>query len=229
MRQASAMRAKDVMTVDVVSVGPDDTVETAVRLMLDNRVSGLPVVGGDGALLGVVTEGDLMARVELTSDEPWRRHPTAGDPDALARYVKDHSARVADVMVTGTVTAEEATPLSELAETMARNHIRRVIVTRDGKVAGIVSRADLIRGLVTAPEAEPSPVDDELRRKVMNRLHVELGLSRSDTGVTIRDGKVVLWGTVPSEEELKAAEVAAETLAGAERVTSYLRVQPPGR
>jgi len=217
------------MSVDVVTVGPDDTVEDAVRLMLEHRVSGLPVVDGAGTLLGVVTEGDLMARVELKSDEPWRRHPAVGDPEALAAYVKSHSGRVADVMNTGAVTADEATPLSELADMIARHHIRRIVVTRDGRVAGIVSRADIIRGLVTAPEAEPSPVDDDLRRKVLNRLHVELGLPRSDTGVTIRDGKVVLWGTVPTEEELKAAEVAAEGLAGADRVVSYLRVQPPAR
>jgi CBS domain-containing protein len=221
------MRAKDVMSVDVVTVGPDDSVERAVKLMLEHRISGLPVVDPDGNLLGVVTEGDLMDRVEITSDEPWRRHPAVGDKQSLSEYVKSHSARVGDVMVTEAVTADEATPLAELADMMARHHIRRVIVTREGKVAGVVSRADLIRGFVTAPEAEPGPVDDDLRRKVLNRLHVELGLSRSDTGVTIRDGKVVLWGTVPTEEELKAAEVAAETLAGADRVVSYLRVQPP--
>lgn len=217
------------MSVDVVTVGPDDSVGEAARLMLEHHVSGLPVVGPDGALLGVVTEGDLMSRVELKSDEPWRRHPVAGNTEALAAYVKSHSARVADVMQRDVVTADEATPLSEIAEMIARHNIRRLVITKGGRLAGIVSRADLIRGLVTAPETEPSPVDDELRRRVLNRLHVELGLSREDTGVTIRDGKVVLWGTVPTTEELKAAEVAAESLAGAERVVSYLRVQPRGR
>jgi CBS domain-containing protein len=217
------------MSVDVITVKPQDTVEAAVRLMLENRISGLPVVDADGTLLGIVTEGDLMGRVELKSDEPWRRHPAAGSREALADYVKSHSGTVADVMSADVVTADEATALSDLADLIARHHIRRVIVTKDGKVCGVVSRSDLIRGIVTAPEAEPSPDEEDLRRQVLNRLHVELGLSRADTGATIRDGKVVLWGTVPSEEELKAAEVAAQSVAGPDRVTSYLRVQPPPR
>jgi len=230
LRQASAMRAKDVMSVEVVTVGPDDSVEHAAGLMLEHRVSGLPVVDEKDALLGIVTEGDLLHRVELRSDEPWRRHPAAGREEAVAQYIKTHGRTVGDVMHKGVVTVEETAPLSQVADVMAREHIRRVVVTRDGAVAGIVSRADLIRGMVSAPQSEPSRDEDAMRRAILTRLHVDLGLPRAATGVTIRDGEVVLWGTVPSDEERKAAQVAAENVAGADRVVSYLRVagQPTG-
>jgi CBS domain-containing protein len=221
------MRAKDVMSVEVVTVTPDDSVAHAAALMLEHHVSGLPVVDADGALRGIVTEGDLLDRVELKSDEPWRRHPAAGREEAVANYIKTHARTVGDVMHQGVVTVETTTPLSEVADVMAREHIRRVVVTREGRVAGIVSRADLIRGMVSAPETAPSQDEDALRREILTRLHVDLGLPRSATGVTIRDGKAILWGSVPSEEERKAAQVAAENVAGADRVVSYLRVAGP--
>ena len=223
------MKARDIMSVNVVSVGPDDTVAHAAELMMSSGVSGLPVLADDGVLMGIITEGDLMGRSALKGEDTWRRHPAAGGPEALQDYVKSHGMLVKDVMSRDVVTADLEATLPEIAELLACHHVKRVLVLRGERVAGVVSRADLIRGMVTSQQADTVSGSEEVRREVLNRLHVELGLSRSDTGATIRDGKVVLWGTVGSEEELRAARVAAESVPGAKQVVSYMRLirKPP--
>lgn len=219
------MKARDIMSVDVLTVGPEDTVVHAAELMLSRKVSGLPVIADDGVLMGIITEGDLMRRPELKGEDVWRKHPAGASERALGEYVKSRGTRVRDVMSQDVVTVDLDAELPQIAALLAHHDVRRVLVMRGEAVAGIVSRADLIRGIVTAQDAETGTGSEEIRREVLNRLHVELGLPRSDTGATIRDGKVVLWGTVASEEELRAARVAAESVPGARSVVSYMRLE----
>lgn len=219
------MKAKDIMSVDVVSVGADEPVERAIELMLNHQISGLPVVASDGVLMGMLTEGDLMGRVELRRADTWLQRPAMMDA-ALQDYVKAHGMAVRDVMTKDVVIADEDTPIEELADLIARHHVKRLVIVRGEHVVGIVSRVDLIRGMVGADDIGETASSTDLRRRILNRLHVELGLPRSATDATVRDGKVILWGTVVSEEELKAARVAAESLAGPTTVVNYMRVEP---
>lgn len=222
------MKARDVMSVDVVAVGPDDTVTHAAHLMLTHHISGLPVVAADGVVMGIVTEGDMLRRAELRASDTWLRSPASPRmKSSVEDYIKGHATRVSDIMSKEVVTADDDAPLHDLAELMARHNVKRILIVRGERVIGIVSRTDLIRGFVTAEGFERAPTDAKVRRDVLNRLHVELELPRSDVGATIRDGKVILWGVVDDERALKAAHVAAESVPGVTSVVSYLRVEAP--
>jgi CBS domain-containing protein len=144
------MQATDVMQRDVAAVAPDDTVIEAARLMLKHHVSGLPVIGERGALIGIVSEGDLLHRVENDTDRnpPLWRMIFASPARLEAEFVKSTGSRVKDVMTRDVVTVAEETLLADIAELFERRHIKRVPVLRDGKLVGIVTRTDLMRALV---------------------------------------------------------------------------------
>ena len=141
------MKAKDVMTVDVVSVSPDHSVRHAARIMLDHRISGLPVIDDDGRVVGIVTEGDLMRRSELGVQAlaPVDRQSSTEESNAGA-YVKSHSWKVADVVTSDPIKVDEETPLPRIAALTAPGDdaIRRSILTRLREDAGInVDELDL--------------------------------------------------------------------------------------
>lgn len=149
------MQAIDVMHGDPVTVMPTDTVDHAVRVMLEHRISGVPVVDQDGNLAGIVTEGDLLHRVENDTDRV--RSPLSqlfASPARLkAEFVKSTGSKVKDVMAPNVVTVSESALLADIADLFDRHHIKRVPVMRDGKVVGIVSRTDLLRALVGSGSA----------------------------------------------------------------------------
>lgn len=144
------MQAIDVMHRDPVTVMPTDTIDHAARAMLEHRVSGLPVVDHDGNLVGIITEGDLVHRVENDTDRA--RSPLSQvfvSPARLrAEFVKSTGRQVKDVMARNVVTVSESTLLADIADLFDRHHIKRVPVMRDGKVVGVVSRTDFLRALV---------------------------------------------------------------------------------
>jgi CBS domain-containing protein len=144
------LQARDVMCSEVVRVSPKATVVEAAKLMIAHRVSGLPVVDAAGQLVGVISEGDLLRRVELGTE------PTDGQHWSLelARdFLKAHSRYVEDVMTTKVASVLENTPLPEIARLLQLMRLKRVPVTKRGEVVGVISRADLLRVLVN--EAEP--------------------------------------------------------------------------
>jgi len=148
------MRARDVMVRAVATTTPDATVETVARLMINLRISGVPVLDRNGQLVGIVTEGDLLRRVETGTEHRRSRWSDwfSGNARLAAEYVKAHARRVEDVMTRKVVTIEELAGLDEIAELMESNGIKRVPVVHDGKIVGIVSRADLCWRV-----AEPRP------------------------------------------------------------------------
>jgi CBS domain-containing protein len=144
------MQASDVMSTELVTVSPRDTVDHAARVMLEHRISGLPVVDDEGHLVGIVSEGDLLHRVENDTD---RSHSLLGQifasPARLAtEFLKSAGRNVKDVMTPNPVTVPESALLADIAELFDRNRIRQVPVLRDGRLVGIVSRVDLLRALV---------------------------------------------------------------------------------
>jgi CBS domain-containing protein len=222
------MQASDVMTSPVITVTPQaDVRETAERL-LENRISALPVVDDAGTLVGIVSEGDLMRRAETGTQRRaswWLSLLT--DPEARARpYVKSHGRRVADVMTSRVVTVEEDTPLATIAETLEKHRIKRVPVLRDAKVVGIVSRADLLHGLIASRSA-PSPSGDDrtIKTVILDNLR-EAGISRRLLNIVVSGGDVHIWGVVETQEELDAIRVAAEEAPGVKSVTCNIDVLP---
>jgi CBS domain-containing protein len=223
------MRAKDVMVRAVATTTPDTTVETVAKLMINLRISGVPVLDRNGQLVGIVTEGDLLRRVETGTDRRRSRWSEwfSGTARLAAEYVKSHARRVEDVMTRKVVTVEELAGLDEIAEAMESNGIKRVPVMHDGKIVGIVSRADLLQ--VLASGGVPSEAEDSDRR-IRERLLAELGkqewASPTEANIVVSDGVVHFWGTAGSEEERTALRVLAENIPGVRGVEDHMIAGP---
>lgn len=206
------MQASDVMTIGAATIRPDAPIEEAARLMLDHRISGLPVIDDAGKLVGMVTEGDLLRGPG--SDGGGERHgglqTLLGPKEPDGRPGLPPLATVADVMSRPPVTVMENTPVHEVVATLQRHGIKRVPVTREGRVVGIVSRADLLRQLARLAEEMPSAnaEDRALRQRVVDRLEREPKPGWASVNVLVREGSVELRGAT-TDPDLRARLVAA--------------------
>lgn len=216
------MQARDVMNTNVVTISLGHSVRHAAMAMLDNRISGLPVVADDGKLAGIITEGDLLRRAELGGQV--LHAPDEGAAIDAATYVKSRSWRVSDVMSGDVAIVDEDTPVAVIARIMHQRGIKRIPVLRDGDIVGIVSRADLLRAIVTSEDEHTAMSDEAIKRAIETRLHADLGLSATATGATVENRHVALWGEVGSETERQAARVAAEGIHGISTVTNNMTV-----
>lgn len=220
------MKVSDVMTPKVISVVPSDRIADAIRLMLDNRISGLPVIDAAGRLVGMVTEGDLLRRAETgTTRHRARWLQFLLSPGRLAdEYVHTHGRRVDEVMTCDVVTAAEATSLDTVVQLMERHGIKRLPVVRDGKVIGIVSRANLLHALVAvgdAPERNGA-LDAVIRQRILDEIEREPWGPRYSIDVVVRDGRVDLWGSLFEERERQALRVVAENVPGVREVHDHM-------
>jgi CBS domain-containing protein len=227
------MRASDVMVVNVVSVLSNASVREVARILLSNQISAVPVVDEIGRLIGIVSEGDLMRRAELGTEHHrswWLRAFSGKDKEALAvEFLKSHSHSVADVMTRDVISAALDTPLRDIAGLLEKNHIKRVpIVDEEGKVLGIVSRANLIQALATLLEdTDQAGADDTtIRQKVMAQFRSEEWSKYSTLNATVQGGTVELWGFVGSEAEKEAARVTAELVPGVRAIENNVIVRP---
>jgi CBS domain-containing protein len=225
------MKAADVMVSAVISVRPNARVEEVARILLANRISAVPVINEEGELLGIVSEGDLMRRAEAGTERrrSWWLEQLTGKQALAAEYVRSHSHKVTDVMTRSVITAIPDTPLGEIATLLEKNRIKRVPIVQNGKVVGIVSRANLLQALASTPAkdaAAPRADDSEIRDKVLSRLNGELWRPLL-LNVTVNDGNVDLWGFVSSNDEKKAARIAVEGIVGVKSINDYLTIPPP--
>ncbi|SAK91035.1 HPP family protein [Caballeronia ptereochthonis] len=220
------MRAADIMTTSVISASPDMSVRQAAGTMVFAGISGMPVIDEDGRLLGIVTEGDLMHRAEIGTGvrhRAWWLELVASTRELAGQYVKEHARKVRDVMSTDVTTVTEMCPVADIAELLERRRIKRVPVTRDGKVVGVVSRANLIRALVTmAPEmpAAAENGDHAIRADVLAAMEGQ-PWALAPENVIVESGTVHLWGPVVSAEEGNAVRVAAENVPGVNEVVTH--------
>lgn len=225
------MRAIDVMTPNVITVNPETSVQGLAMLLSERAISAAPVVDSSGRMLGIVSEGDLLHRAELGTERPderrhswWLEHFASG----LARdYVKSHGRAVKDIMTRDVITVVEETNLADVAMLLETNRIKRVPVMRDGKIVGIVSRANLVRALGATMAAPTSgAVNDD--RAIRARLLAELGQQQWAARVWAQDiivsgGVVHLWfGSDEPEERRQAVRVAAENVPGVCSVEEHL-------
>jgi CBS-domain-containing membrane protein len=225
------MKAADVMVTNVITVGPDACVQDVARTLIEARISGVPVVGSDGKLLGIVSEGDLMRRAEAGTGRrrPWWLAVLTGREVLASEFIKEHSRKVADVMTRQVVTAAPDTPLWTIANLLEKNAIKRVPIVQDGKVVGIVSRANLLQALASFSkrvETAAPDSDSNIREKVLTQLKAEPWSRPSLINVIVQDGTVELWGIVDSASEKKAVRVAAEVTPGVRAVNDNLIIRP---
>lgn len=226
------MHAVDVMTTEVITVDPETTVQDLAKLLSERRISGVPVVEADGRLVGIVSEGDLMHRTETGTERRVRRRrswwlDSVGSEEELARdYVKSHGRRVRDIMSRDVISVGETTVLADIAMLLETKMIKRVPVLRDGKVVGIVSRANLVRALATTSSA-PAIVVDADDRTIRERLLTELQGQRWANvwaaDIMVRDKIVHVWFSDDQPvAERDALRVAAENIAGVRGVEEHI-------
>jgi len=219
------MKAREIMTMEVVSVSPDASILEAVRLMLQNRISGLPVVDRQGTLVGVVTEGDFLRRAETGTQRKRARwiEFLMGQGQSADEYVRTHGRKVADVMTPTPITITEDTRLDDIVNLMEQRAVKRLPVARQGRVVGIVSRANLLHALASVVGELPASAttDVTIREQIMSELSNKAWSPR-DFNVVVRDGVVELWGEILDEREREAAKIAAENVAGVKAVKDHL-------
>ena len=220
------MKAKDIMTSPVVSVEPDASVLQAVRIMLQRRMSGLPVVDREGRLIGIVTEGDFLRRAETgTQRRRARWLEFLLGPGRLAdEYTQSHGRKVAEIMTRDPQTVTEDTPLEDVVRLMEKKQIKRVPVVRGQHVVGIVSRANLLHALAAVSrEAKPAEQSDEaIRAALLAELSRQPWAPVALVNPVVRNGVVELWGTITDERERPALVVAAENVPGVKAVRDHL-------
>jgi CBS domain-containing protein len=220
------MQASDIMTTQVVSISPDSSVYDAAKLLTDNRISGMPVVDDTGSVVGVVSEGDLLRRVETGTELPrrsWLAEFLAPTRKLAVEYLKERSIRVQDLMSAPAVTVDETTPLTEVAELLGRKHFKRLPVLRKGKLVGIVSRANLVRALASCAPAQldTQPSDEQIRAAITKDLDGHRWAMAAES-LIVTDGVVHCWGAVRSEEERHAILAAAARVPGVKEVKDHL-------
>jgi CBS domain-containing protein len=179
------MNVREIMTTDVVTVGPDLPLKEVARLLIERRISGVPVVGDDGTLLGVVSEGDFLPR----EPRPQRIDPRlawlVGRPEAEDQRTHVHATTAGAAMSHPPITIEPDRELRDAALLMTRSGVNRLPVVEAGRLVGILTRADLVRAF-----ARP---DEELLRVIRGALRAVDGLHV----VAVRDGVAILAGEVP--------------------------------
>jgi CBS domain-containing protein len=223
------MNASDVMVRDVVTVGPEASIQDVTILLLKNRISALPVIDAQGKLLGIVSEGDLLHRAEAGTQrrQSWWLMAFSSKEALADEFVKSHSRKVTDVMTRNVVTAPPDMPLRDIAALLEKNGIKRVPIVKDGKVIGIVSRANLIQALATVPAQPPKSIDDKtLRDQVIANISAKTWTRPSLINALVHDGTVELWGIVANESERSALRVVAEITPGVRTVKDNLTIRP---
>jgi CBS domain-containing protein len=221
------MKAADVMVSPVITVGPECSVQELAEILLEHRISAVPVVSKNGDLVGIVSEGDLIRRTEIDTERPRSRSLALliGSQPLAAEFVKSHARRVADLMTRDVIVATPETPLRDIAALLEKNGIKRVPIVSNGKVVGIVSRANLVQALATARKeikAAAATSDRMIREELLARLRREPWARTSQLNVTVHDGTVELWGTVRSQAEKRAVRLAAELTPGVRTVNDSL-------
>jgi len=227
MAREAAMKVAEIMTQPVITVMPETTIAEAARLMLQHRVSGLPVLDAAGQVVGVVSEGDLLRRAETGTERRrsrWLEFLIA--PGRLAtEYAHVHGRKVGEVMTESVVSAAPDDPLAEVIGKMERRQIKRVPVIDSGRLVGIVSRADLVRALLRNLPRSASEVavpDQEIRDGILAEIAKQPWGPRASVDVRVEDGVVELRGSIIDDRERAALRVLAENAPGVKAVRDRL-------
>jgi CBS domain-containing protein len=220
------MLASDVMTRAIVSIMPGAPIREAIRLMLDRRISGLPVVDAGGKLVGILTEGDLLHRSEIATEKrhwPWLEF-IMGPGHMAGEYVRTHGRVVEELMTRKVVVVGPEAPLAEIVALMERHRVKRLPVIDGGVLVGIVGRADLLAALARALDTRQAPAagDEDIRTRVLAELANANWAPRGGLTITVVDGVVALDGVVFDEHERAALRVAAENVPGVKGISDHL-------
>lgn len=219
------MRAHQIMTRKVISVKPDTSVVDAAKIMLEQHVSGLPVVDDAGKLVGIISEGDFIRRAEIGTERKrsrWLRLLVGPGPSATD-YIHEQGRKVGEIMTPDPLTVTEDAPLEQIVKVMEQNHVKRLPVLRENQLVGIVTRANLLQAVADLARDVPDPTadDDHIRKRVFAAIEKNDWFPIALT-VTVRDGIVHLGGVISEERSRQAAIIAAENVSGVKKVHDHL-------
>lgn len=215
------MKAKDVMSRHLITLSPGNSVAHAAQIMIDNKVSGLPVLDNDEILVGIVTEGDLVRRMELGNASRVDLSTREGSED----FIKSHSWRVENVMSSPVVTVGEESTVEEIALIFARQKFKRVPVVEEGRLVGVVSRSDLLGLIARSKPPEIAAGDEALCLSIAARLRDALP-GTSPPAVRIESGSVRLDGTIRNDNERRAIRVIVDGVPGVGDVQDNMLAEP---
>jgi len=225
------MLARDVMVSPVITVSPAATAKEVAELLLEKHISAVPVVDREQRLVGIVSEGDLLHRMETGTERrrSWWLEGFTSNHTLAIEYIKAHGRTVADIMTRKVITVSPGTPLHEIATLMESNAVKRVPVVENGQLVGIVSRANLIQAVATARQLlDVEPSDMTIRDRILSELKNQPWAHSMMLNVTVNGGVVDLWGIAGSAAERKAIKVAAESTAGVCAVNDNLVTRSVG-
>lgn len=219
------MRVRDIMSRNVITIDADASVIDAINMMLSHRISGLPVTDRDGALVGILSEGDFIRRVELGTEMHRGRWLAllAGANQVALDFVRQHGRKVRQIMSPSPVTVAEGTPLEQVVQLMESHGVTRFPVMRGNKPVGMVTRTDFMTAVANLrlDRSSCSAADDQIRDSIVAAL-AEASWRPCALNVSVHDGVVSLRGSIRSDNARKAAIVAAENVSGVKRVEDHL-------
>jgi CBS domain-containing protein len=223
-----AMKASDVMTTGVLTVAHEVAVTDIAKLLLDRRITAVPVVEVDGRIVGIVSEADLVRRPETGTERrrSWWLRLAMGDAVLAEDYVKSHGLTARDVMTRPVVTVPADASLDAAVALMEKHRVKRLPVVDGGRPVGIISRADVLRAVAARMEDHTNAGDRAIRAQVLEELRGQSWPTIPDRNVVVSDGVVSFWGDVASEEERRALCVAAGGVPGVRAVEDHMTVRP---
>ncbi len=215
------MRVRDVMTYGAIGVPETASLAEAIARMLSARVSALFVFDENHALVGVLSEGDLLRRAELGADRKrprWLELLLSGGRLALS-YAHTHGRKVGEIMTEQVVSISEDADLSEAVDLMMHRRVRRLPVLRGEAVVGVVSRSDVLKGLIASlPRAEAGHPDSEIKAAILAELDKLGWAPRSSVRVEVAGGAVTFEGAITDERLRAGLKVIAENTPGVTEV-----------
>jgi CBS domain-containing protein len=221
------MRVHQIMTRKVATVKADTPILEAANLMLQRHISGVPVVGDDGKLVGIVSEGDFIHRGEIGTQRRRGRwlKMLLGPGRSATEFVHEQGGKVGEIMTPAAelCTATDDMLLEDIVQLMERRNVKRLPVMRGDALVGIVSRSDLLRAVASLARDIPVPTtdDDQIRQQVIAAIESN-EWQPAQLGVIVRDGIVHLSGIITDERFRKAIIVAAENVAGVKLVHDHI-------
>jgi len=222
------LTARDLMTPDVVTVPPETPVLAIARLLSERGISAVPVLGPAGEVLGVVTEADLIRRLAGEEDPKpgWFANLFTDPGGAAERYARTHGARASDIMTQKVVAVAESDTAAHVAHVMEDKKIRRVLVITEERLRGIVSRADLLRALISPMPEQGEVADSRMRAAVIAAMRKEPWADSFYTMVDVQEGVAIFHGFTRDEGVMRGLRVLAESIPGVKSVRDETQPMP---
>ena len=223
------MHISGIMTTNTVTVHEETPVVAAVKIMLEHNISGLPVLNSSGQLVGMLTEGDLLRRSELGTEQA--RHGLAAFFTSQTMrahdYLQSHARYVRDVMTSDPITIGTKDTLADAVDLMLRHKVKRLPVIRQGRLVGIISRKDILKAYAHEVAGESSLSDVEISRKLMIEMTAQPWAPREMVSFLVTNGVVEFNGMLTNDRLRDALRVMAEAIPGVRGVKDHMAFVDP--